>query len=805
MPDHRLPNHRDQRSAAGEPGQSPGGAPGSAATAIDELFAAAIKLHQAGRLAEAEDLYRRLLALQPDHADALNLLGVLANQTERYDLAVELIGRAIAHNGQNPGYFSNLGNALKQQHKLDEAIAAYRRAAAIAPNYFKAHYNLGLALLQQGKPDAAVDAYRRALAIEPGNAFAHCDLGVALQEQGKLDEAVAAFRRAIGLQPNYVKAHANLGMALDKQGKVDDAIAAWRQTVAIAPGFAEGHFQLGNALFVGNSIEEAGAAYREAIKLKPDYAEAFLNQGNVFRAQGKSAEAIAAYREAIRIFPNYAKAHSNLGIALLEQGKLTEAVAACRRAITLQPAMAEAHANLAVALWQQGKIDAAAAQCREAIRIQPDFPKAFSDLLFCLNYDEKMTPEALFAVHREWGERFEPRAIRPVHANARAPGRRLKIGYVSPDFRWHSVAYFFEPLLKGHDRQAVEVFCYADVSRPDGVTAYFQGHAEHWLSTIGLSDEALACRVRDDGIDILVDLTGHTAHNRLGVFARKPAPVQATWLGYPNTTGLRAIDYRLVDAITDPPGEACAVASETLVRLPGGFLCYGGLTGAPDPGQPPCLGTGIVTFGSFNNASKIAATALDAWSALLLRLPRSRLLLKAAAFADSATRAAFLAQFVERGVAPERVELVAWLPGAVAHVSLYGRVDIALDPFPYNGTTTTCEALWMGVPVVTLCGNRHAGRVGASLLTQVGLRDLIAGSVEDYVGIAADLAADPARLAELRRTLRPRLEASPLCDGPGFARQVEAAYRTMWRRWCEAPATAAATVSRHLLPNDFSS
>jgi predicted O-linked N-acetylglucosamine transferase (SPINDLY family) len=372
-----------------------------------------------------------------------------------------------------------------------------------------------------------------------------------------------------------------------------------------------------------------------------------------------------------------------------------------------------------------------------------------------------------------------------AYANRREPGRRLKVGYVSPDFRQHSVAYFVDPLLKGHDQQAVEVFCYAEVARPDAVTARLRGYGGHWLVTVGLSDDDLTERIRTDGIDILVDLAGHTEKNRLGVFAHKPAPVQVTWLGYPNTTGRKSIDYRLVDAVTDPVGEADAWASETLVRVEGGFLCYAGSRGAPEPTAPPCLMTDTVTFGSFNNPAKLSPATLDAWGSLLARLPQARLLLKGRPFADAATRALFLSRLGERGVAAERVELVAWMPSGAAHLGLYNRVDIALDPFPYNGTTTTCEALWMGVPVVTLRGDRHRGRVGASLLTQVGLKDWIASSMEEYLEIADTLAGDPDHLKYLRRTLRPRLAASPLCDGRAFARKIEAAYRTIWQHWCE--------------------
>ena len=613
-------NRRQRRAAAKQASSHPpAGPPFQRAT---DLLAVGLKLHQAGRLAEAEVWYRRVLAVQPNHADALHLLGVVAHQLGRHDLAVELIRQAIQRNGQAPNYFSNLGEALREQGKLDEAVAEYRQA----------------------------------ISIEPDFADAHSNLGIALRERGKLDEAVAAYRQAISIKPDFANAHSNLGNALREQGKLDDAVAAYRQ----------------------------------------------------------------------------------------------------------------------------------------AISIKPDFADAFSNLLLCLNYNDGSTADYLFAAHREWDERYGRQAPRPTaYANGREVGRQLKIGYLSPDFRQHSVAYFVEPLLKAHDRQAVEVFCYAEVMRPDTVTAHLQGLADHWLVTVGLSDDELAARIRTDGIDILVDLAGHTANNRLRVFARKPAPVQATWLGYPNTTGLEAIDYRLVDAVTDPAGEADAWASETLVRLEGGFHCYGGLKGAPEPGVPPCLAAGTVTFGSLNNPVKLSAATLDVWATLLSRLPQARLLLKGKPFSDPGTRALFLARLGKRGVAAERVELMVWLPGAAEHLEMYHQVDIALDPFPYNGTTTTCEALWMGVPVLTLRGDRHAGRVGASLLSQISLPDLIANSVEEYVEIAVALASEPARLMDLRRSLRPRIAASPLCDGRAFARKIEAAFRTMWQHWCEAPTIQA--------------
>jgi len=578
----------------------------------------------------------------------------------------------------------------------------------------------------------------------------------------------------------------NVAKSLFGRGQFDLAAKCYREAIGLEPAQAEIHFHLGNVLFVQGKIEEAGDAYREAIRLHPDYAEAHLNLANVLRPQGRLDEALVAYGEAIKLMPRYAKAHTNLGVTLQELGRLTEAVAAGRHAIALQPDLADAHSNLAVALWHQGKLDEAAAEFRRAIALQPDHARTFSSLLFCLQYDDRLTDD-LFAEHRAFGTRFgRPLPERVAYGNDRDPTRRLRIGYVSPDFRWHSVAFFIEPLFQEHDRASVEVFCYADVTRPDGVTGHLRGLVDHWVDSAWLSDNALAERIRHDGIDILVDLAGHTATNRLLVFAGKPAPIQVTWLGYPDTTGLAAMDYRLVDAVTDPPGAADAAATETLLRLDGGFLCYGGVGGGPEPTDPPCLSTGIVTFGSFNNPAKLSGATYDAWAALLTRLPQARLLLKGSPFGDPDTRSLYLARFAERGVDAGRVELMPRLPAVDVHFSIYNQVDIALDPYPYNGTTTTCEALWMGVPVVTLRGDRHAGRVGASLLTQIGLTEFIADSVEDYVATTAALAQDPARLVALRRSLRPRIQASPLCDAGAFARKIEAAFRMMWRRWCDA-------------------
>jgi protein O-GlcNAc transferase len=680
--------NRRQRRATAKLGKAKGApppraAPPSAAIAPDVAaqFGAAAKHHQAGRFVEAEAGYRRVLAAMPNHADAMHLLGVIALQAGRYEVAADLIGRAIRLNGNDPAYFSALGNACFALGDFAAAVAACRETVRLAP----------------------------------GDANGHCNLGTALSRLGTLDAAVAAYREALRIEPDYARAHANLGTALYDQGQHDAAVAA----------------------------------YREALRINPDDAGVNCNAGAALHSQGKLTEAATAFRAALRIEPGYLKAIGNLGTALADLGNHDEAVAAYQ----------------------------------EALRLKPDHAEAGSNLLLCLNYDGRCSNAELFAAHRAFDKRHGRAASPATYANDRATERRLKVGYVSPDFRGHSVAFFLEPLLEHHDRNQVELFCYADVSWPDAVTERFKALADRWLVTAGMSDAALAERIRHDGIDILVDLAGHMAGNRLPVFARKPSPVQVTWLGYPNTTGLAAMDYRLVDAATDPQGEADAFASETLVRLVDGFLCYGAPPAAPAPAPPPCLAAGFVTFGSFNNPTKLTAACLDAWATLMARIPDARLLLKGRSFADAALRASFLQALAERGVSVQRVELLAWRPDTAAHLSLYERIDIALDPFPYNGTTTTCEALWMGVPVVTLRGDRHAGRVGASLLTQVRLPELIAGTVAAYADIAAALVRDPDRLTDLRLSLRSRMAASALCDAPAFAHKIESAYRDMWRRW----------------------
>jgi predicted O-linked N-acetylglucosamine transferase (SPINDLY family) len=447
---------------------------------------------------------------------------------------------------------------------------------------------------------------------------------------------------------------------------------------------------------------------------------------------------------------------------------------------------AETHNNRGNTLEAQGRIAEAALAYERALTLAPGFAGAHSNLLLCLNYDADTDAATIHAAHLDWSTRHAAHVVDATlrHANTRDPARRLRIGYVSPDFYRHPVAAFVEPLLTSHDRQTLEVICYSNVTRADDVTERLRNLADGWREIRGLSDQRIAELVRQDGIDILVDLAGHTAGHRLLVFARKPAPIQVTYLGYPGTSGLSVMDYRLTDEWIDPLGSTDALYTEALVRLAGGSLCFRPPQSAPTVGPLPALRPGQVTFASFNNAAKLSPVAVALWSRVLEAVPDARLLLKSRSFDDRETVERLTAQFGRHGVAPERMEFLSWLPASADHLAVYDRAHIALDTLPYSGCTTTCEALWMGVPVITLQSPEPRSRLSLGVLRQAGLSELIAESPEAYIELARALATDTVRLGTLRTHLREKLRRSPLLDAGAVTRAIESAYREMWLRYC---------------------
>jgi predicted O-linked N-acetylglucosamine transferase (SPINDLY family) len=854
---------------------------------VPEAFQTAHGHHQAGRLREAEALYRQILRQEPNHADALHLLGVVAHQHGQHDLAAELIGRAIAQCGDRAAYHSNLAETYRAQGKLAEAEQSLRRALALDPDSAHAHNNLGIVLGALGRSAEAVEALTRAIGLRDDFAEPHNNLGIVRRAEGNLDEAIAHFRRAVQLNPRYVDACSNLGVTLNEQsrfdeaaevlrqairlapqdsrlqvnlgmvhadsGRLDDAIACYREAVRADPRSALAHTHLGTALAEQRCFDEALVQHREAIALDPRLASAHLNLAVVLHARQEFSAAALAYRQALRCDPRHPKAILGLGKLLEDQGRWDEAlehynraaaadprsaptqmrradvyqkldrlqnaiaayqaaidaephqpqaynnqgvayhrlghydtaVACYRKGLEQSPQSAELHANLATALGYQGRMDESLAAARKAAELQPASPLALSNVLLALNYVPGYDPARLFEEHLEWARRHaEPlSAAAAPCSNDPAPDRRLRVGYVSPHFRDHAVNFFVEPLIAAHDRGEFEVFCYSDVERPDHVTRRLEATADHWRPVRYLGNNRLAELVRADAIDILVDLAGHISGNRLLAFARKPAPVQVTYIGYQNTTGMSAMDYRLTDAWADPPGQTDAFYTEQLVRLPRSFFCFRPADEMPPVTPLPARERGRVTFGSFNNYRKVAPPAVDAWLAILARVPDSRLLVLCQR--GGYAQGHFRELAAGRGIDPGRIEFYDQRPRS-QYFQLLQQADVALDPFPFNGHTTTCDSIWLGLPVVMLRGSMYASRFGSSVLANVGLEALIADSVEQYVDSAVALAGDLDHLAELRRGLRPRMAESALLDFGGFASNVEAAYRQMWRDWCRS-------------------
>ena len=631
-----------------------------------------------------------------------------------------------------------------------------------------------------GRLAAAAALYREILQADPHQANALNLLGLVTRDEGDLARALELFSRASAADPTVASFRLNRGLALRALGRVTDALEDFRQAGKLEPSLAEAHHQEGNALKSLHRFPEAILALRQSVQLSPTLSPAWLNLGVACLENHERGEAIRAFRQAISLEPTRPEAHNILGVALLADGQIASSRAAFTVALRLDPNHAPAHDNLGRLSKSEGLLEQAVIHFRAALAAKPD-PGTHSNLLLALNYLPLLPPAEIFAEHRRWQQLYAAllAPATPPPKYSPSTGRRLRIGYVSPDFCHHAVAYFIAPVLAAHDRARVEIFCYAHVATPDQFTTRLRQLAEHWRDLTLLDDEAAAAQIRTDEIDLLVDLAGHTANHRLLLFARRPAPVQATWIGYPNTTGLAAINYRLTDAVSDPVGETDAHHSEKLWRLPTVFSCYEPDPTAPEVNALPARQPGAVTFGCFNNFAKVTPEVITLWARLLCELPHARLLLKSRGLGDPDVAHRLHATLAAAGIAAERLELNGQELSVADHLALYHRVDLALDPFPYNGTTTTCEALWMGVPVITLAGHVHAARVGTSLLTHTGLTEWIATTPEEYLAIAVAAAHDLPRLAALRRELRERLRHSPLCDATNFTRGLETAFAAM--------------------------
>ncbi len=734
---------------------------------ILEALSVAFDHHRAGRLVEAETLYGRILDVDSTNATALQLLGALMADRGEDTRAADLLARSLEQAEDNADVHVNRAMVIARLGRVAEAEAHYRRALSLAPAHPSARNNLGLLLRDAGRRDEAVAAFRQAVADHPTFAEAWFNLAATLEGTVALEEVAETLERGVAHCPGFEPLRAALARL---QPGLEQRLEQRR---------AERTLEQAQRLHEQGRLDDALILCRNALAA----ADAPHTLGNLLEDLGRPEAALDWQRRAVAVRPDDARAWYALGTLNARAHRYGAARAACGRAQSLLPQVPKIPMTLGGLCFEQGDLPAALAALRHTLTLDPTLWVARSGLLFALGFDEESDPDAVYQEHREFERRhIAPLGLTPApHANPRDPERRLRVGYVSPNFYGHPCGNFVLPLVENADREGFSVTCYATSPVRDALTDVFARAADRFVACHDDDDDALAARIRADGIDLLVDCSGHLTGHRLFTFARKPAPIQISYPLYPDTTGLSAMDYRIMDRWFAPP-EADAWHSEALIRLPDIYAVFKPRPSdaTPDP-TPPAMARGFVTFGSFNNLSKLGDRTVAAWAAILRGAPTARLVLKWRSLNDPVFAAATRARFTALGVDGERIDLLGW--SADPH-DAYRGIDIALDPLIANGGTTSCEALWMGVPVLTCAGRRMFSRVGECYLENIGLPDLITRSVEEFVALGVALAGDPARIARLRQGLRERVAASPLMDAPRYVRHLERAYRLVWQRWC---------------------
>jgi protein O-GlcNAc transferase len=722
---------------------------------LAELRALAAQQYQAGHLGSAEQMCRQMLQADPADVYALHLLGLVAYQAGRTAEAVALLEEAVRQHPELPVLRSSLGVALTAQGRIEEAVGHLQEA----------------------------------LRLWPASAEAHTNLGNALRQMGRRQEAEASYRAALRVRPDFPLAHNNLGLVLTEQRRFQDALASIREALRLHPGYAEAHNNLGNTFKQMGRWSEAEASYQQAARFRPDQAQFHNDLGVALAEQRKLAEAEASFRAALRLLPEYKDASYNLAMALASHGRHDEAQDCFVQALGEQRNRAEILNKLGLSLVAQGKPEQALVCYREAASLRPDLPYIASNLLLTLHYPVSYDPTATYAEHLRWASQFVGREAWGVRRKTFTPhaprlmshdsGRRLRIGYVSGDFREHVMGRYSEAVIAAHDRSQFEIFCYANVVIEDAWTKRIKSVADHWRSVARMPYALVAEMIQRDQIDVLVDLAGHTGHNCLGVFAQTPAPVQVTHLGYACTTGLAAMDYRLTDAHCDPPGQTEYLHTEKLVRLPRTFWCYVPWA-SPEVTPLPAQRAGAVAFACVCTLAKVTDAMMVLWAKILAALPQAHMLVVTGA---GRTRDEWVrGVFTRQGIGADRLTL-APRQQTEGYLRLFQRVDIGLDVYPFTGCNSTADALWMGVPVISRVGPTAATRQGLSILSQVGLEDLAVTRPEAYVETAVRLAQDLPRLRELRGQLRGRVQRT-LGDVGRFTRELEAAYRDIWNKYC---------------------
>lgn len=682
-------------------------------------YEAALEHHRAGRVEHAERLYRQLVVQEPNHAQALFLLGAICLSSQRWGEALSFTERAVALVPDNAYFLSNLGEALRRIGRVQAAADVLLRAVSLAPELPEPSFNLAMALEDLGQTEGALTCLVRAADVAPERYETQLRLGQALLKLGELARAVPHYQAALALNPKSLEVLLDLSEALRGLRRSDGAVAMARRAVGAAPGSASAHCELARAFSTHERSKDLGQAIKH-----------------------------------------------------------------CREAIRLDPKLADAHFGLACALVDVGALGEGLEHFRTVIKLNPKHRVAESNLAYLSVFDPESSAAAALQAAENWAEAHAAflGSEAPPHANDRSPERRLRVGYVGI-FQDHAQAFFLAPLFEHHDREQFETYGYAINERHDATTERFRGHLAHFRDVSALEDTELAALVRKDGIDVLVDFNMHMAGTRLRAFAEKPAPVQICWLAYPGTTGLKAMDYRISDALMDPVAAPHSLYTERCLRLPDAFWCYDPLTTGPELSEPPALKNGYLTFGCLNAFWKTNPLIFALWARVLKAVPQSRFVLLVPG--PEAQRRA-LEAFAKEGIETARIQCVPRRARA-EYLAGHAAFDIALDTLPYSGHTTTLDALWMGVPVVTLVGQTAAGRAGLSVMHGVGLPELVAETETQFVELACKLSGDLPALTDLRRTLRDRLRSSVALDGARFTKHFESALRGAWQEWCAAP------------------
>lgn len=739
-------------------------------------------LFNSGQYVDLEVLARAFVARQPDLGFGWSVLGA-SLQFQGKD-ALTALRKAVELLPEDAAAHSNLGDALHSLGQYEDAATNYLIALKVDPNIAETHVNLGNALKAQGKLADAEASYQQALRLRPEFAEAHYNLGIALRECGRLEEAEVKLRRATQINTLFGEAHVELGSTLKEMGRLDDAEATFRQAIQLIPTLAEAHANLGATLRSLSRPSEAEACFRHALLINPELAEAHSNLGAALRDLSRASEAEASFRQALRIDPELVDAHSGLGAALRDLDRFEEAVISSRAALRINPSSAEAQNNLGVLLSDLGQFEEAELCLRQAIQIDPMFVEAYSNRLFHLSHMEAVDSKTLFDEHLKFAAQFEAPFIPnwPLHTNLRIPDRTLRVGFVSADLRTHPVASFLEPVLASlAGGLKLSLYAYHNHSYEDEVSQRLKIYVSHWRSIVGLSDEAAAKRIIEDRIDILIDLSGHTAKHRLLTFARKPAPIQLSWIGYAGTTGLRSMDYYMADRFFLPSGILDDQFSEKIVRTSASnpFLPF---KDAPLVNDLPAIRNGYLTFGSFNFARKLSLSVIALWAEVLRAVPDARMLI--GGMHSLAEVDKLVNRFALDGITRDRLSFHQRC-AMEDYLKLHHQVDLCLDTFPYPGATTSCHALWMGVPTLTMTGETLVSRVGASLQNHAGLAQFVVNNKIDFVERALYWSCNNMELATIRAELRDKFSKSGMGQPGAIAASFDHALRVMWRRWCD--------------------